>query len=313
MRKEGRVRRLFLSLASRLSSSVSAFVRRRRAALGGVIIATLLLQLPLRRALDRAAQNSAPEVLYISSGRLLRRLSLGFNGLLADIYWTRAVQYYGREVLSQQSNFELLGPLLRVTTALDPHLLVAYRFGAIFLAAPPPDGAGKPQEAMHLLRRGIVGNPDYWRLWEDLGFIEYWDLRDYAAAARIFRTGSERPGAEVWMRTLAASVAAKGGEIQTSRLLWIQIYQTADNEVIRKSALAHLAALKAYQDIQEITRILGLYERKEGRPARSIQELVNAGFLRSAPLDPSGVPYKLGESGEAELGPGSAIDLPLAQ
>jgi hypothetical protein len=223
---------------------------RRRAALGGLLIATFFIQLPLRRALDRARQNPGrtPEVLYISSGRLLRRLSLGFNGLLADIYWTRAVQYYGRQRLSGHPDFRLLGPLLGVTTALDPRLLVAYRFGAVFLAGRPPGGAGKPEEAMQLLRRGIVANPAYWRLWEDLGFIEYWDLHDYAAAARIFSTGSERPGAELWMKTLAASVAAKGGEIRTSELLWIQIYRTAGNEVIRRSALAHLAALEAHEE-----------------------------------------------------------------
>ena len=35
------------------------------------------------------------EVLYISSPTLVKRMSLGYDGLLADIYWTRAVQYFG--------------------------------------------------------------------------------------------------------------------------------------------------------------------------------------------------------------------------
>jgi hypothetical protein len=39
------------------------------------------------------------------------------------------------------------------------------------LAGMPPEGAGRPGRAIHLLDRGIVANPNYWRLCEDLGFI----------------------------------------------------------------------------------------------------------------------------------------------
>lgn len=36
------------------------------------------------------------DTLYIASPKLVARASLGFNGLMACIYWTRAVQYFGR-------------------------------------------------------------------------------------------------------------------------------------------------------------------------------------------------------------------------
>jgi hypothetical protein len=279
------------------------------------MILALSLQVALRNNLDRTrgASSQGPELLYISSGGPLRRLSLGFNGLLADIYWTRAIQYYGRERLSEHPDYTLLGPLLRITTSLDPHLLVAYRFGAVFLASKAPGGAGEPEQAMQLLRQGIVANPGYWRFWEDLGFIQYWDLRDYVAAARTFDTGSQRPGAEIWMKTLAASIAARGGEIRTSQLLWAQVYQTAGNSTIRKSALEHLAALKADEDIQSIDRLLAVYRKGEGHPAHSLGELVNAGLLRAIPDDPSGVPYRVGPDGKATLSQGSRVDLRLLQ
>ena len=35
---------------------------------------------------------SLQEVLYITSPKAVKRLSLGYEGLLADVYWTRAVQ-----------------------------------------------------------------------------------------------------------------------------------------------------------------------------------------------------------------------------
>jgi hypothetical protein len=232
---------------------------------------------------------------------------------LAAIYWTRAVQYYGRHRLAHAKEFALLGSLLDITTTLDPHLLVAYRFGSLFLAGKPPEGAGDPQRAIYLLQRGIVANPDYWRLWEDLGFIYYWDMKDYAHGARAFQTGSERPGALPWMRVLAASVAAKGGEIQTSRILWVEIAHSAGTDSIRHSADLHLAALAAQEALKKLDGLIALYQQKEGRPPRSLQDLLAAGYLRGIPLDPSGEPFVVGTDGRAALGPKWRIELDLVQ
>ncbi|MGH9451535.1 MAG: hypothetical protein ACRD11_13520 [Terriglobia bacterium] len=304
------------ALAVAARGSVKAAGRAWKITLGILLVAALISQALLRVHMDRAASRAGgayPETLYVSSGVWLRRLSLGYEGLLADIYWTRAIQYFGARRLERNANFGLLGPLLRLTTTLDPHLLVAYRFGAIFLAEKPPAGAGRPEEAMQLLRRGIVANPNYWRLWQDLGFIEYWDLHDYSAAARIFKTGSERPGAEIWMKTLAATVAAKGGENRTSQVLWSQVYRTAKNDAVKKSALEHLAALKAGQEMQTLDGILSAYQAREGRAARSFQDVIAAGLLASTPRDPSGAPYVLSTDGKTTVGPESKIDLRLLQ
>jgi hypothetical protein len=238
---------------------------------------------------------------------------LGYEGLLADIYWTRVVQYFGGKRLAHSSEFKLLGPLLQITTDLDPHLLIAYRFGSIFLAEKPPRGAGQPLEALALLHRGIVANPDYWRLWEDVGFVYYWDLKDYAAAARAFQAGSERPGAMEWMRVLAAKVAAQGGELATSRFLWSEIARQAGNEQIRKNAEEHLMALKATEEIARLSELVALYTSRQRKPAHSFQELVVAGYLRALPRDPSGKPYILDAGGHVRLNPRSSVDLSLLQ
>jgi tetratricopeptide (TPR) repeat protein len=280
-----------------------------------VLALAVAAQVILRWASDARSVRTAatPPELYIRSGKVLKALSLGYDGLLADIYWTRVVQYFGRQSLARAKRFDLLGPLLFLTTDLDPHLIVAYRFGAIFLAEKPPAGAGEPQLALQLLRRGIVENPDYWRLWQDLGFIYYWDLKDYPSAARAFKAGSERPGAAIWMKTLAASVAVKGGEIRTSQLLWSEIYRHAQNDAIRRSALAHLAALKARQDMNSIDGLVATYVAHEHQPPASLRDLVAAGLLRGMPRDPSGAPYVLGPGHRVHLSPESKVNLKLLQ
>jgi len=280
-----------------------------------LLLASFVGLVPLQRSTDRAlaARGNSGEILYVPSGKMVRRLCLGHEGLLANIYWTRVVQYFGRKRLGHETGFELLGPLLRITTELDPRLVIAYRFGAIFLAEKAPGGAGQPEEALRLLRQGIVANPDYWRLWQDLGFIYYWDLRDYESAARAFQAGSERPGAMAWMKVLAATVAREGGDIKTSQLLWSEIYRQAENDQIRKSAEEHLLALQAQEEIEHLNRMLDQYREREGQEPGSIHDLITAGTLTSVPRDPSGVPYFLGRDGRARLSPNTKVDLKLLQ
>jgi tetratricopeptide (TPR) repeat protein len=281
-----------------------------------IIVAVLPSLYPLLRSIDRqlgSGQSQREELIFLPSEAKFSRTSGGYSGLLAAIYWTRAVQYYGRHRLAHAKEFSLLGTLLDIATSLDPHLLIAYRFGSLFLAGKPPEGAGDPQRAIYLLERGIVNNPDYWRLWEDLGFIYYWDMKDYAHAARAFEAGSERPGALPWMRVLAASVAAQGGEIQSSRILWSEIARSAGNDSIRRSAEAHLTALNALEALKKLDGLLEAYQQKEGREARSMQDLVVAGYLPGIPLDPTGVPFDLGRDGRAALDPKTGVDLALVQ
>jgi tetratricopeptide (TPR) repeat protein len=271
---------------------------------------------PLQQSIDTqlsSVQGQREELIFLPSEARFSRVSGGYSGLLAAIYWTRAVQYYGRHRLARAKEFALLGTLLDIATNLDPHLVIAYRFGSLFLAGKPPEGAGDPQRAIHLLQRGIVNNPEYWRLWEDLGFIYYWDMKDYAHAARAFETGSERPGALPWMRVLAASVAAQGGEIQTSRILWTEIARTAENDSMRRSAQIHLAALDTQEVLRELNAVLAVYRQREGHAAQSMQDLVVAGYLRGIPHDLSGEPFVIGTDGHAALGPKTRIDLSLGE
>jgi len=151
------------------------------------------------------------EELLLRSGTALKKMSLGYDSLLADIYWTRAVQYYGNRAGIDGAKFDLLWPLLDIATTLDPKLIIAYRFGAIFLSEPPPAGAGRPDLAIELVKRGIAENPEQWHLNADLGFLYYWRMKDYPNAAAAYLDGSKNPKAPVWLKLMAARITEKGG------------------------------------------------------------------------------------------------------
>lgn len=241
------------------------------------------------------------EVLYVSSPKLLKRLSLGYDGLLADVYWTRAVQYYGGMHHSGGGNYELLAPLLNITTQLDPHLIPAYEFGGTFLSAKPPQGAGLPQKAIGLVEYGIRNNPDDWHLYYDLGFIYYMDLKDYPGAADAFLRGSQAPNAHPFLRILAAQMAEHGGEAQTARMLWSATYQTTHDDHVKANAAAHLRALQVDQDVSDLERTVEIYRQRAGRLPTSLVDMAAAGLLRGIPKDPLGQPYRLTSDGKVEV------------
>jgi tetratricopeptide (TPR) repeat protein len=241
------------------------------------------------------------EVLYVPSGRVLKKLSLGYSGLLADIYWTRAVQYFGSRHLKSATQYELLYPLLDITTDLDPHLVVAYQSGSIFLCQAVPEGAGEPEKAVALLQKGIRQNPGYWRLYFNLGFVHYVDLGDTKAAEEAFRKGSEVPGALPWMKVMAARMAERSDDLGTALALWQGLYQTSTDKDLKTGAIMHINSLRAEGAIGQLQQLVQTYRRKNGVLPSRWSELIQAGYLRGVPLDPTGEPFLLLADGTVQV------------
>src|SRR5678815_5883636 len=115
-----------------------------------LLVVCLAAAVMFLRRVDQLRTNATLDVLYVTSPKMVKRMSLGYDGLLADIYWTRAVQYFGNRHHEGAQRYDLLAPLLEITTGLDPHLLVAYEYGSNFLAPMPPGGGGMPERAIQL-------------------------------------------------------------------------------------------------------------------------------------------------------------------
>jgi tetratricopeptide (TPR) repeat protein len=286
-----------------------ASTRDRQIWIAALAVPLLLLSLyPLQRRITEKKDSIAQQQeLLLRSGKLLKRMSLGYDSLLADIYWTRTVQYNGGVIARGVNDFGLLAPLLDVTTDLDPRLDVAYRYGAIFLSEKVPAGAGRPDEAIALVRKGIAANPGNWRLYYDLGFVYYWYLRDYQQAAQTFWEGSKVPGAMPWMSAMAAHIAGSGGSRETSRFMWGQIYESSQDITIRANALAHLQALRTLDDLDALTNFAETYKKRTGHAPTSMQDLVNAHIILGIPQDPGGYPYIFDANGEPAANPESPM------
>jgi len=289
--------------------------------LAAIIGLGLLSVFVMSRAID--ARRPAPdpaleeEKLYVS-GKAARRVSLGFEGLMADWYWMRSLQYVGRKIMNVPENvpiddlgalnLKLLAPLLDNATTLDPQFMEAYEYAAVVL--PSVD----INEAIRITRKGIDANPDAWQLYHHLGFI-YWQRGEFQTAGEYYGAGAKTPGAPPWMQAMKARMVVEGGSRATAREIYMRMFEESNETSTKEMARRRLMQLASLDQRDALRKIFAAYQSKNGRCPASWREI--SGTLQSlrfqldqggAPLDPAGFPYHLSGSGcDVELDPKSEV------
>lgn len=250
-----------------------------------------------------ASLESATEDHLYLSGPTVKRLSLGFNGLAADWYWMRSLQYVGRKILKSGQgsqldnlgplNLKLLAPLLDTATTLDPQFMEPYEYAAIVL--PGID----INEATRITKKGIAANPNSWRLYQHLGYI-YWQQQDYEAARETYRAGAKVAGAPAWMEAMQARMAVEGGSSDTAREIYRRMFELSGDPKIKEMARRRLLQLQSLDERDALRRLMTSYKAQMGKCPTAWLELAPA--LRAlkirtdstgAPFDPAGVAYLL--------------------
>ena len=298
-------------------------VRRRQTVLLSLVV---LLGLSSVAALNRWIELNRPpadsrleeEKLYVT-GAAARRMSLSFNGLIADWYWMRSLQYVGRKVIAQGDKFQLddlsaldlklLYPLLDTATTLDPQFIAVYEYGGVVLPSL------NDEDAIKLLQKGIENNPAEWRLFHHLGYI-YWQRKDYQTASETYAAGAKLKNAPAWMQAMSARMLAEGGSRETARELYTRMYQQADDETIKRMAELRLLQIDSFDERDLIQKILKEHQARVGRCVSEWREIIpqlRAARLRidnatGAPLDPADTPYVLvKDTCDVDLNPASLV------
>jgi len=267
-------------------------------------------------------KESVQEDLYLQ-GPTAKRLSIAFNGLAADWYWMRALQYVGRKALHFQDthpgqlslndlgnlNLHVLPPLLRVSTNLDPQFMAPYEYGAMILPTFNND------EAIALLTYGIEQNPDQWQLYQHLGYV-YWQRKDYQKSGELYATGGNLSGAPGWMSEMGARMLAEGGSVGAARQMYQHLYEESNDDQVKQLLLRRLLQVDSFEQRDVIRRVLSDYSARLHRcPAswRDVTAALRASRLpidpnSSAPLDPGGTAYVLVKDGcDVDLDPRSQV------
>ncbi|MFH1740824.1 MAG: hypothetical protein ABIH23_17595, partial [bacterium] len=110
--------------------------------------------------------------------------ALGFDGLVCDLGWIRAIQYFGGNftTLDKPEKREGFVRLVRTLVTLDEHFLAAWKFGGFAFHESVKDAT----MAVNFLAEGSDKNPTAWDLAFDAGFISYYQLGNTEQAKRYF-------------------------------------------------------------------------------------------------------------------------------
>jgi tetratricopeptide (TPR) repeat protein len=279
---------------------------------GGICLICAMLIKPAQDHLESLLGEPCQEsdLLYFTSPALVKKMALGYEDLIADIYWMRAIQYYGRreEASRRPVRYANLATLLDITTTLDPDLIDAYRSGSIFLAEADPLGAGQPEEAIKLLDRGIAALPQEWRLVYDKGFVYYLYLKDYEAAGKTWLSAGRLPQAPHWMAGLAAMSLSKGGSIDIAIALWQRQYQESSRADVKENARNHLLSIQVDQDFEKLNALIVEFQKKNSHYPESLEELVRGKTSGYSIEDPLGTPYEYNAvTGNVRLSPETKV------
>ncbi len=255
------------------------------------IIALLITaSIPFQKKIDnqRSKFRSIEETLYLSSSTL-KKVSLGFDELLSDIYWFRVLQYFGdSEGRISDKDPKLLLNYFDIITDLDPKFVNAYRFGGTFLAEPEPFGLGDVEKGAILLDKGRKNNPNNFRLPLEEAFLLYLYSQNYKKASTLFEEASKRVSSDfrkASFKGMAATARLKGGDRELSKKIWKDIYENTTNEGRKNFALQNLKELQTMDFEDRLTNLVQKFDSDFGRLPLNPQELVKKGYLKKVPKD----------------------------
>lgn len=238
---------------------------------------------------DRGTMGPEPDVSSVWTGRVMKALSAGFSDLLADLYWMRAIQYYGTQKIAG-TGFANLSPLLETAAELDPRFSIVYRYGAVFLSEPSPIGAGQPEMGVALLARGADRNPGEWRLRQEQGLFTFFYLNDSMRGAEILQRAARIPGAPDWMAALAAQILSRGGELEAALNMWLIIREQSEPGILRDNAGDQIKIVRSRIMARDMMKEIQADRERTGVSRATLAELRRAGVIR-ATTDLAGVEF----------------------
>lgn len=235
---------------------------------------------------------------FVPDPAFARLAALGFEALLADYYWMRAVQIVGSPA-GPVGRSHQIGGLIDVVTTLDPWVGHPYRFAALWMT----DDAEAVRKANALLERGIAHHPDDWLNRFHLGFNLFFYFGESAAAAEALEPAVGMRGAPRYLGRLVARLRsdAGGGEIEAAAAFLNELLRRTEDPYKRAEYEKALDEIEAERRARVLDAARLEFARRHGRDIRSVEELVTGPkpVLRALPAEPHGWEWVLEpESGQ---------------
>jgi len=152
-------------------------------------------------------------------GKALKRASLGFRNLVADLLWVKLLQGAEHTPL-QENTVSWEYAQLQAITTLDPHFDKAFDFGAAYLSVFRRDKQG----ARLLLEEWAKRRPQYWRTHYLLGYHLYFEMGEYELASKHILKAAGLEKAPGFLSSLGVRLLSEAGGLWQALELAIEMY-----------------------------------------------------------------------------------------
>lgn len=251
------------------------------------LLATLTFFLvQLRLEAMTKGEKGGPATLFIPPASVLKVVALGYDRLASDIYWLRAIQYFG-EGANARENYRWLYPIMNLVTDMDPQFAYAYKFAGVTI----PYDAASAKKANELLEKGVTPLPKVWQIPFYIGFNSFFFIRDYEKAAEYISRAAKVPGAPPFLAGLASRLYAEARRPDMAIEFLVEMYNSVDDDLLRKELEKRIKEVVVERDIILLSSAVERYLQLKGRYPASLSELVSAGLINRVPAEPFGGRY----------------------
>jgi tetratricopeptide (TPR) repeat protein len=230
---------------------------------------------------------------FVPRPEAARATALGFDAVLSDYYWLRAVQIVGAAA-RPEDHAPLLGRLIDVVTTLDPWVGHPYRFAAVWLV----DSQESVREANRLLQRGIEHHPEDWRQPFYLGFNHYYHLGENDAAADAMERAAALEGSPRYLPRLVARLRAGSAGLETAAAFLTELARSAPDGYAKAEYEKALDEIETERRARVLDAAREAWRRRHGRDIERVEDLVSGPepVLRILPPEPHGWEWVLDEA-----------------
>jgi hypothetical protein len=232
------------------------------------------------------------EVGALPNGHVVNVVSLGFERLVADLFWIRTVYYVGDDVASA-ANWPAAERLANLVTDTDPRFDSAYvTMGSVL------GGLRRDSDAsIRLLEKGAAVS-SYWRIHFMLGFEYFMEKQDYLGGAKCLERAVEL-GGPLYLKLLISRLYSNAGDPATAmQFIAIQL-KNEESPAVREMLEKRFSDLWINRDLALIDAAIEGYRNANHAAPKSVDALVDAGLLPKLPHDPQGGAYAI-EDGRAK-------------
>lgn len=240
----------------------------------------------------RTSRHRAATFRFVPDPGQTRMAATGFEEVLADLMWVRAVLVFGDAMEGHQEaeTSAWLRTMVDTVNTLDPSWRTAYYYGGVTLRV-----LGDVDGSDIVFKRGAAALPEEAFFPFSVGMNAFLYRKDPTAAAEWLAEAASRKNAPRWYHSAAASMKQRGGSIDAGLQYLREQLESTTDEAVRDNILYKIGELEHDKLVEAWTEPCREYRRRVGRALARPGDLKLAGI--SLPANPRGDAWVVGLDG----------------